>query len=90
MTVRGEILALLAQHGEAAAVDFPAIYILLNTVAGGHYEERFAHTDIESALVELCAEGSVAALQEGDAGATYRITPSGRALLSGERKGGER
>lgn len=89
MTVRGEILTLLAQQGEAAPVDFPAIYILLNTVAGGHYEERFAHTDIEAALVELCAEGAVAP-QEGEAGAIYRITPSGRALLSGERKGSQR
>lgn len=43
VSLAAEILALVAQHGDNATVDYPAVFILLNTVAGGYYQERFGN-----------------------------------------------
>lgn len=60
MPLAAEIRDLLASHA-GQAVDFVAIYMFLNTVAGGHYEERHSETDIVAALQQMVAAGTIEA-----------------------------
>ncbi|HUX67657.1 MAG TPA: hypothetical protein VMV31_09220 [Terriglobales bacterium] len=59
-----EILQILATHSDAA-VDYVAVFMFLNTVAGGHYEERYPEADIRASLRLLLDQGAVDAWQAG-------------------------
>jgi hypothetical protein len=47
-----EILELLASHA-GQPVDFVALFMFLNTVAGGNYEERYTEADLGQGLRTL-------------------------------------
>lgn len=93
VSLAAEILALVAQHGDNATVDYPAVFILLNTVAGGYYQERFGEQEIQAALIALHADGSLSAHgADGELLASlalpedrciFRLTAKGRAALVG-------
>jgi len=59
-----EILQLLASHS-GQPVDYVALFMFLNTVAGGHYEERFTEAELAGALRDLLNSGQIEAW-EGD------------------------
>ncbi len=82
-----EILLLLSQQADPVRMDYVAIYTLLNTVSGGHYQERYSEADINSALFRLA---SIHAIREsqiiGSTGiwepqTVFTITDSGRSSL---------
>ena len=60
----GEICTLLAGHA-SEPVDFMALYMFLNTAAGGHFEDRHSENEIAVALLSLLADGSVQAWEDG-------------------------
>ncbi|MGH9416070.1 MAG: hypothetical protein ACRD01_05530 [Terriglobales bacterium] len=67
--IEAEIEALLRQHA-GEAVDYVAIFMLLNTVAGGHYEDRYGEDELRRQLAELLTQGRIRAwhgLQQLDA-----------------------
>ncbi len=86
-----EILQLISQHGPAAPIDFVAVFMLLNTVAGGHYQDRYSEEQIRSALRALAARGELqATLADGTVVESpdlqpglerFHITPAGQAAL---------
>jgi hypothetical protein len=91
MGLEQSILQLLAEHGEAP-VDYVALFMFLNTVAGGHYQETHSETAIRGALASLLQRGEISAwapngkapLGEGDVrgpDTVYRITPTGREAM---------
>ncbi len=80
MTLAREILALLAPRNDRE-MNFPAIYIMLNTAPGGNYQERYSEAEIQRTLVELVAGGAMAEECNADQIVTYRITAAGRARL---------
>lgn len=55
-----EILELLASHS-GQPVDYVALFMFLNTVAGGHYEERCTEAKLASALRDLLSTGQIEA-----------------------------
>jgi hypothetical protein len=59
-----EILELLASHA-GQPVDFIALFMFLNTVAGGHYEERYSEADLADGLRELLDSGAIQAWENG-------------------------
>ena len=59
---RAEILEILASHA-GQPVDYLALYMFLNTVAGGHYQERYGAEEIERELRELLHAGAIEAWQ---------------------------
>lgn len=59
-TLASEILQILAAHA-GATVDYVAVFMLLNTVAGGHYQERYPEAAIRASLRQLLAEGAIQA-----------------------------
>ncbi|MHB8733907.1 MAG: hypothetical protein ACYC6M_01275 [Terriglobales bacterium] len=59
MDLRREILQLLAEHAEATPVDEVAVFMLLNTVAGGHYEDRYSEDAIRAELTQLLDAGMI-------------------------------
>ncbi|MGH9467873.1 MAG: hypothetical protein ACRD1Y_11020 [Terriglobales bacterium] len=61
-----EIVLLLAAHA-GEPVDYVAIVTLLNTVAGGHYEERHTEAEIRAALLHLLLNGRILAVPADDA-----------------------
>lgn len=71
-----EIEQLLAAHA-GEPVDYVAMVMLLNTVAGGHYEERHSEDDIQRALEWLLREGRIEAVAGGE-GSTFRLPGSPR------------
>lgn len=78
--LRDEIRQLLAEHA-GQRMDFVAIFMFLNTVAGGHYEERCSEEDLRGALAELLAAGEIATELEargapGDRACYYRLPPA--------------
>jgi hypothetical protein len=81
------ILALLAQHA-GQPVDAVALFMFLNTVAGGHYQEVCSEEDLQAALRALLAAGLIEAWRHdrkldpevevafpGDAPCLFRLTP---------------
>lgn len=62
-TLADEILALLAERA-GQPVDYVALFMLLNTVAGGHYEERHTEGEIIATLGRLLSEGMIGAWQD--------------------------
>ncbi|MGH9487371.1 MAG: hypothetical protein ACRD04_07245 [Terriglobales bacterium] len=62
-----EIVQLLSVHS-GEPVDYVAIVTLLNTVAGGHYEERHSEAAIRAALLALLRCKAIVVVAE-DAGA---------------------
>lgn len=88
MSPRREIFELLAERGEQSPVDYPAVYILLNSAAGGHYEERFEEAEILTELAQMLAAGEIESRNEGGeaadkfiAGVRLRLTARGRSAL---------
>ncbi|MGH9412283.1 MAG: hypothetical protein ACRD0Y_00955 [Terriglobales bacterium] len=74
-----EIQQLLTAHS-GEPVDYVAIVMLLNTVAGGHYEERHSEEQIRTALLGLLRSGEVVFTT-----ATGESTPaSAQAAASGQ------
>lgn len=66
MTTAQEIVQLLAAHS-GDPVDYVAIVTLLNTVAGGHYQERHSEEAIGAALRALLESGQILAVGSGSA-----------------------
>lgn len=66
MTTAQEIVQLLAAHS-GEPVDYAAIVTLLNTVAGGHYQERHSEEAIGAALLALLDSGQILAVGSGSA-----------------------
>lgn len=54
-----EILVLLAEHSPQG-LDYISIFMFLNTVAGGHYEERYPEAEIRAAVTAVVERGWVA------------------------------
>ncbi len=82
-----EILQLLAQHA-GQPVDAVALFMFLNTVAGGHYEDRCSEETLQAALRSLLASRLVEAWRNdrkldpeteialpGDAQCVFRLSP---------------
>ncbi len=82
-----EILRLLAQHA-GQPVDAVALFMFLNTVAGGNYEDRCSEGDLQSARRALLAAGLIEAWHHdrkldpdaeialpGDAQWVFRLSP---------------
>lgn len=63
MALADEILALLASRA-GQPVDYVALFMLLNTVAGGHYEERHSEREIIATLGDLLNSGIIQAWQD--------------------------
>ncbi len=84
-----EILLLLTQQAQSVQMDYVAIYTLLNTVSGGHYQERYTEPDLQSALQRLAdvyaIRPSHPSLPSGqwDPQTVFVVTDSGRAALLG-------
>ena len=55
-----EIVEILASHA-GQPVDYVALFMFLNTVAGGHYDERYTEAEIRHSLGRLMASGAVEA-----------------------------
>jgi len=55
-----EIREILFSHA-GQPVDYVALFMFLNTVAGGHYEERYSEAEIGDSLRQLLASGEVEA-----------------------------
>ncbi|HXR97583.1 MAG TPA: hypothetical protein VN709_07040 [Terriglobales bacterium] len=55
-SLRDEIVGILAAHAEQP-IDYVAIFMFLNTVAGGHYEDRWSETAIRTELDAMMAGG---------------------------------
>jgi|GEM_PF-7070163 len=53
-----EIEALLASHA-GQPMDYVAVFMFLNTVAGGHYEERFSEAEVRAGLAQLLGAGVI-------------------------------
>lgn len=70
-------------------MDFVAIYTLLNTVAGGHYQERFPEPDLHIALCQLASHGAIRESQPVGPGniwdpqTVFTIADAGRTALLG-------
>ncbi|TAN21999.1 MAG: hypothetical protein EPN33_10110 [Acidobacteria bacterium] len=80
MTTAQEIVQLLAAHS-GEPVDYVAIVTLLNTVAGGHYEERHSEAAIGAALLGLLESGQILAVApEAAAPAPPEQAACGRAV----------
>ena len=62
MAARAEILEILASHA-GQPVDYVALFMFLNTVAGGHYEERYGEAELGEAVQALLASGAIEAWQ---------------------------
>jgi hypothetical protein len=86
-----EILQLLAEHYQQP-VDGVALYMFLNTVAGGHYEDRFSQEQIDTALQSLLNDGLISAESETKPPCTpgndlthcvFAVTPAGFDALQG-------
>jgi hypothetical protein len=85
-----EILQLLAQHSQET-VDGVGLFILLNTVAGGHYEERYSEASLTRELRNLLAGSLVTAHDSSGAAAgpdspdlmhcTFALTAGGMEAL---------
>lgn len=46
----------MSEHA-ATGLDYVAIFMFLNTVAGGHYQERWTESALQSALAAALAQG---------------------------------
>ena len=81
-----EILSLLAQHA-GQPVDAAALFMFLNTVAGGHYEDLCSEEDLHAALRALLSSRLIEAWRNdrkldpetevalpGDAPCVFRLT----------------
>lgn len=62
-----EILALFAEHAPQG-LDYVSVFMFLNTVAGGHYEERYPEAEIRAALKAALERGWLAPEGDGEAG----------------------
>lgn len=80
--LRLELLNLLATH-TGQPMDFVAIFMFLNTVAGGHYEDRHGEDAIRAALVELVATGAIEATHDGQRLPATALTPDSLFRLPG-------
>lgn len=69
-----EIEALLASHA-GQPMDYVAVFMFLNTVAGGHYQERFTESEVKAALQALLSAGAVE-LIPGASGSVYTLRRS--------------
>ena len=88
MDLHREILHILCERPDAP-VDYVAIFMFLNTVAGGHYQERATEDELRQALHRLLHDGHVQARNpDGELvlqpvpGVTfcyYAVTAAGRA-----------
>lgn len=85
--LENEILRLLAQHA-GQAVDALALFMFLNTVAGGHYQEFCSEEELQAALRALLAARLVEAWHHdrrldpeteiaipGDVACVFRLAP---------------
>ena len=73
-TLATEILQLLSAHA-SATVDYVAVFMLLNTVAGGHYQERYPEAAIRASLRLLLAEGAIEAWESDQRLAPDSVLP---------------
>ncbi|MGH9482027.1 MAG: hypothetical protein ACRD1L_08020 [Terriglobales bacterium] len=60
MDLELEIQQILAVHA-GEPVDYVAVFMLLNTAAGGNYQERYAEPDLRAGLRQLLAAGTIEA-----------------------------
>ncbi|MGH9476724.1 MAG: hypothetical protein ACRD1C_10370 [Terriglobales bacterium] len=69
-----EIANLLAAHS-GEPMDYVAIVTLLNTVAGGHYQERHSEQDIRVALDSMLRDGRIESVPAGSnpGACTFRL-----------------
>jgi len=94
MDLHREILQVLAEHGDSTPVNGVAIYMLLNTVVGGHFEDRYSEEAIRAELQRLLNASLVTnatndegrekaddAKQPGWRDQRYRLTALGRSAL---------
>ena len=89
MDLHREILQVLAEHGDSTPVDGVAIYMLLNTVVGGHFEDRYSEEAIRAELQRLldaslivdAADAADDEAQPGWRARRYRLTALGRSAL---------
>lgn len=67
MALADEVRQILAEHS-GQPVDYVALFIFLNTVGGGHYEERYGEQELLSTLqaMERAGEIEAAAGREGN------------------------
>lgn len=73
MALADEIRQILAEHA-GQPVDYVALFMFLNTVAGGHYEERHSELEIQSTLLALEQSGLIEAADRGQGGPKiYRL-----------------
>ncbi len=70
-----EILALFAEHAPQG-LDYVSVFMFLNTVAGGHYEERYPEAEIRAALKAALERGWLARNGEGEAGPVSGTGPA--------------
>lgn len=56
MDLLHEILLLLSEHG-STGLDYVSLFMFLNTVAGGHYQERWSEPELKTALAAALGRG---------------------------------
>ncbi|MGH2344257.1 MAG: hypothetical protein ACRDG4_03460 [Chloroflexota bacterium] len=60
MPLADEIRQILAVHA-GQRMDHVALFMFLNTVGGGHYEERYSEEELLSTLDAMLRAGAIAA-----------------------------
>lgn len=87
-----QVLALLAEHA-ATGLDYVSVFIFLNTVAGGHYQETIGEEALQAVLQAALTRGWIEArgaegptplsleLAIKPGGARLHLTSSGREAL---------
>ncbi len=66
---------MLAEHAPEG-LDYVSVFMFLNTVAGGHYEERYQEAEIREALKAAVEWGWVAPGGDGEAGPVSGTGPA--------------
>ena len=70
-SLREEITGVLAGHADQP-IDYVAVFMFLNTVAGAHYEDRWSEDEIRRELDLMLAAGLIEQVA-GATGSHYKL-----------------